>query len=226
MRLDGKPIRLRSNETGIAGDGWVIGDPGNPAVPARAAYNRFDVSGGGTGTAVVTLSRETFCPAGVRLPGNAVVRIGELGRGRDKQPAIVRQTASETLYVPACAVRTVALPTPSGPWRVEVAIGHVRPREGRPEGLGRRAPRARRAGLVRRRPAVARVSGGGDEVREARAEREPGERAGALGRLRERDRRPGEALRLRDEERPQHDAGEARRPQLGDDVLDRGTGAG
>ena len=44
--------------------------------------------------------------------------------------------------------------------------------------------------------------------------------AGALGRLRERDRRPGEALRLRDEEGPQHDAAEARLLQLGDDVGD------
>jgi hypothetical protein len=100
----------------------MVGDAGNPAVPARAAYNRFDVSGNGTGTAVVTLSRETFCPAGVRLPGNARVRIGELGRGPDKQPAIVRETASDTTYVPACGVRTVALPTPARPWRVEVAI--------------------------------------------------------------------------------------------------------
>ena len=60
VRLDGRPIRLRSNTTGIAGDGWIVGDPSDPSVPARAAYNRFDVSGGGTGTAVVTLSRETF----------------------------------------------------------------------------------------------------------------------------------------------------------------------
>jgi hypothetical protein len=134
VRLDGKPIRLRSNETGIAGDGWILGDPGNPAVPARAAYNRFDVSGGGTGTAVVTLSRQTFCPAGVRLPGNAVVRIGVLGRGSDKQPAIVRQTASESLYVPACAVRTVAMPTPSVPWRVEVATDTFVPAKVDPKG--------------------------------------------------------------------------------------------
>ncbi len=49
------------------------------------------------------------------------VRIGILGRGPDKQPAIVRQTASEAQYVPACATRTFALPTPNGPWRVEVA---------------------------------------------------------------------------------------------------------
>jgi hypothetical protein len=91
-------------------------------VPARAAYNRFDISGGGTGTAVVHLSRETFCPTGVHLRGLANVRIGVLGRGRDKQPAIVRETASDTQYVPGCASRTIVLPTPDRPWRVEVAI--------------------------------------------------------------------------------------------------------
>ena len=119
VRLDG-PIRLRANETGISADGWTVGVPSDPTVPARAAYNRFDVSEGGVGTAVVTLSRSTFCPAGVRLPGAARVRIGELGRGSDKQPAIARETASVTDYVPKCASRTVALPTPDGPWRVEV----------------------------------------------------------------------------------------------------------
>ncbi len=145
VRLDGEPIRLSSNETGIAGDGWILGDPGNPDVPARAAYNRFDVSGGGTGTAVVTLSRQTFCPAGVRLPGNALVRIGVLGRGKDKQPAIVRQTGSESLYVPACAERTVALPTPGVPWRVEVATQTFVPAKIDPKGSGseRRALGAR-----------------------------------------------------------------------------------
>ena len=134
VRLDGNPIRLRSNTTGIAGDGWMVGDPGNPEVPARAAYNRFDVSGGGTGTAVVTLSRQTFCPAGAHLPGEAVVRIGILGRGEDKQPAILRQTASDTQYVPACGFRTFVLPTPSAPWRVEVAIQTFVPSQVDPKG--------------------------------------------------------------------------------------------
>jgi hypothetical protein len=128
VKLDG-PIRLRSNTTGVAGDGWILGRAGDEPEPARAAYNRFDVSEGGTGTAVVTLSRETFCPAGVRLPGVARVRIGELGRGPDKQPAIARETASETLYVPGCAVRTVPLPTPRMPWRIEVEMEPFVPAE-------------------------------------------------------------------------------------------------
>ena len=112
----------------------MVGDPGNPEVPARAAYNRFDVSDGGTGTAVVTLSRQTFCPAGAHLPGEAVVRIGILGRGEDKQPAILRQTASDTQYVPACGFRTFVLPTPSAPWRVEVAIQTFVPSQVDPKG--------------------------------------------------------------------------------------------
>ncbi len=142
VRLDG-PIRLRANTTGVAGDGWIVGDPSNPSVPARAAYNRFDVSKGGTGRAVVTLSRETFCPEDVRLPGVARVRIGELGRGRDKQPAIARETGSETVYVPVCASRTIVLPTPTVPWRVEAEIETFVPAEVDPGSSERRALGAR-----------------------------------------------------------------------------------
>ena len=144
VRLNG-PIRLRANETGIAADGWSIGNAGDETVPARAAYNRFDVGAGGTGTVVVTLSRETFCPQDVRLPGVAHVRIGELGRGKDKQPAIVRETGAETTYVPGCAVRTVVFPTPSRPWRVEVDIETFVPAKIDPEHSGgeRRALGAR-----------------------------------------------------------------------------------
>jgi hypothetical protein len=152
VRLDG-PIRLRSNETGIAADGWVVGNAGDPSEPARAAHNQFDVSEGGTGNAVVTLSRETFgCgPSGVHLPGVARIRIGELGRGPDKQPAIARETGSETVYVPACARRTIVLPTPDGPWRAEVAIDTFVPAEVDPETSGseRRALGARVAFDVR-----------------------------------------------------------------------------
>ena len=142
VRLDG-PIRLRANRTGIAADGWTQGVTGDPTVPARAAYNRFDVSDGGLGTAVVRLSRETFCPAGVRLPGITTVRIGELGRGPDKQPAIARETDSEAIYVPKCASRTIALPTPDGPWRVEVETQTFVPAEVDPSSSERRALGAR-----------------------------------------------------------------------------------
>ena len=89
------------------------------------------------------LSRETFCPAGVRLPGITTVRIGELGRGADKQPAIARETESEAIYVPKCASRTIALPTPDGPWRVEVETQTFVPAEVDPSSSERRALGAR-----------------------------------------------------------------------------------
>ena len=128
VRLDGKPIRLRSNDTGVAADGWMIGLSPDPSV-AHAAHNQFDVSRGGTGNVVVTLSRAVFCPKGVRLAGVARVRVGDLVRGSDKQPAIGRVTGSETAYVPGCGTRTVVLPTPDGPWRAEVAIETFVPRD-------------------------------------------------------------------------------------------------
>ena len=128
VRLDGKPIRLRSNDTGVAADGWTLGLSPDPSV-AHAAHNQFDVSRGGTGNVVVTLSRQVFCPKGVRLRGVARVRVGDLVRGPDKQPAIGRVTGSQTAYVPGCGVRTVVLPTPDGPWRAEVAIETFVPRD-------------------------------------------------------------------------------------------------
>ena len=81
----------------------------------------------------------------------ARVRIGKLGRGPDKQPAIARETGSETVYVPACASRTIVLPTPDGPWRAEVAIDTFVPAEVDPERSGseRRALGARVAFDVR-----------------------------------------------------------------------------
>ena len=214
VRLDG-PIRLRSNETGIAADGWVVGNAGDPSEPARAAHNQFDVSEGGKGTLVVTLSRETFCPSGVRLPGVARVRIGELGRGPDKQPAIARETGSgdglrarvrEPGGRPPDARRAVAR---RGRDR------HVRAGRGRPGEERQRAPGARRSRHVRR-PSLANR---GDEVREARAEREPRERPCALERLQRAGRERGQPSRLRDEERPQLDAPEARGPEIRRHVL-------
>lgn len=104
-------FRLRSNQTGVEADGWMR---------SHAAYNRFDVSGDGPGLAVVRLSRETFCPKDIQLPGKITVRIGPIGVGQDKQPALARVTDSETKVVPACTVREIVLQAPPGPWRIEV----------------------------------------------------------------------------------------------------------
>ena len=135
VRLDGKPIRLRSNTTGIAGDGWILGDPGDPDVPARAAYNRFDVSDGGTGTAVVTLSRETFCPEGVRLPGDR--------RRADRRSSDAARTSSPRSCARPPPRRSTSRPAargrsrsrrPTVPWRVEVAIQTFVPAKVDPKG--------------------------------------------------------------------------------------------
>ncbi len=128
VRLNG-PIRLRSNVTGISADGWMVGDPGDERRTAEAAYNRFDVGGDGPGRAVVTLSHETSCYENTVLPGVVHVRIGPLGVGTDKEPAISRVTGEKTVYVPTCTTRTVSLPTPHGPWRVEVVSDTFIPNE-------------------------------------------------------------------------------------------------
>jgi hypothetical protein len=138
VRLDGKPIRLRSNETGVAADGWMIGLAPDPSV-AHAAHNQFDVTHGGTGTLRVFLSRQVFCPKGVHLPGVARVRIGPIVRGTDKQPAIGRVTGSETTYVPVCGSRPVLLATPTVPWRAEVSIETFVPKQVDPSSSDARA---------------------------------------------------------------------------------------
>ena len=119
VRLDGQPIRLRSNETGISRDGWIVCPGCEPGMPARAARNQFDVSHGGKGTLVVSLSRAHLLPEGRSSPRRGGVRIGPLVRGADKQPAIGRVTGSETVYVP---------PAASGPWCSAPPTGRGAPR--------------------------------------------------------------------------------------------------
>jgi hypothetical protein len=117
----GDEFRLRANQLGVFGDGWM---------GRSAAYNRFDVSEDGSGLARVSLSRETLCPKGVvDLPGLVRVRIGTIGVGPDKQPAIDRVTGTETVYLPACGTREVVFPAPREPWRIEVVADTVVPAE-------------------------------------------------------------------------------------------------
>jgi len=121
-RLDGKPIKLKEALIGRETDGWIIAARGKKT--ARAAYTRYDVSGDGPGFAVVKLTRVGWCPnPGRRGTGIATVRIGPVGIGPDKQPAIDRVTDTRTFRVPDCEANGVLLSAPSVPWRVEVAIG-------------------------------------------------------------------------------------------------------
>jgi hypothetical protein len=119
-RLSG-PIKLKEALIGRETDGWIIAPSGKKV--ARAAYTRYDVAGDGPGFAVVKLSRVGWCPRpGLRQVGKAIVRIGPVGIGSDKQPAISHVTDSKRFLVPDCKANGAVLDAPNVPWRVEVAI--------------------------------------------------------------------------------------------------------
>jgi hypothetical protein len=116
-RVDGQPLKLAAGITGVDHDGWITGTAEEKV--ARAAYNRFDVSGDGPGLAIVKLSREAWCTGG---RAQAVARIGPIGVGPDNQPAIERVTATRVDTVYDCKTTGISLPVPAGPWRVEVTV--------------------------------------------------------------------------------------------------------
>ena len=110
-RIEGQPLKLASGYTGLYADGWMAD---------AAAYTRYDVSRDGPGFAVVTLSRDRWCPHD--KPGKATVRIGPVGIGQDDQPAIAEVTQTKTDIVHACKAVGFSLAVPRGPWRIEVTI--------------------------------------------------------------------------------------------------------
>jgi hypothetical protein len=110
-RLDGQPLKLAAGTTGLYSDGWMAD---------KAAYTRYDVSRDGLGLAYVKLSRERWCPHD--KPGKATVRIGPVGIGPDKQPAIAQVTQTKTGIVHACVAIGFTFVPPSVPWRIEVTI--------------------------------------------------------------------------------------------------------
>jgi hypothetical protein len=118
-RIDGGPMKLAAAITGRETDGWVVGSSEDPV--ARASYTRYDVSRDGPGFAVVKLSRLGWCP---KPPSEtkAIVRIGTVGIGPDKQPAIDRTLETRNVVLHDCTTTGVAFGMPSVPWRVEVAI--------------------------------------------------------------------------------------------------------
>jgi hypothetical protein len=118
-RIDGRPIKLAAAVTGRENDGWVIGSSDDPV--ARASYTRYDVSRDARGFVVVKLSRLGWCPK-PRGQTRATVRIGTVGIGPDKQPAIARTLDTRRVVVMDCSTTGVAFGTPTEPWRVEVAI--------------------------------------------------------------------------------------------------------
>jgi hypothetical protein len=120
-RLDGKPIKLKEALIGRQSDGWMVAMSGEKV--ARASYTRYDVSGDGPGFGYANVSRENWCPRpGRRQTGRVVVRIGPVGIGADKQPAISRVTDTKTFLVPDCKANGILLKAPSVPWRMEISV--------------------------------------------------------------------------------------------------------
>jgi hypothetical protein len=109
--IHGRPLKLAAGYTDLYTDGWMAD---------KASYTRYDVSRDGPGLVVVKLSRERWCPHD--KPGKATVRIGTVGIGPDKQPAIERVTGTWTTTLHACIADGTTFAPPPGPWRVEVEI--------------------------------------------------------------------------------------------------------
>jgi hypothetical protein len=120
-RLDGSPIRLRDALIGRQSDGWMVAKSGEKV--ARASYTRYDVSRDGPGLAYVKVSRKNWCPRpGRRQTAGVVVRIGPVGIGPDKQPAIERVTDTKRFVVRDCTANGITLSPPGEPWRMEIAV--------------------------------------------------------------------------------------------------------
>lgn len=135
-RLDGKPMKLAAAITGQESDGWLIGRNGE--LVARGSYTRYDVSRDPSGYVTVYLSRNGWCPSPPRST-TATVRLGTVGIGPDKQPAIDTVLDTQTKPVDDCTRQGFLFGVPAEPWRVEVTIAPtVRPNDVDPTNSERR----------------------------------------------------------------------------------------
>ena len=119
LKID-RPLRLSSSPSGIEPDGWVTPPAGSDkGTPAVSAYNQFSTPGDKPGWIHLVVSRAGW--RGKDKPGNVVIKVGDLVRGPDKQPALgkVRQTLRWVVH----AGKTKNFYLPAGPkTRVEVKI--------------------------------------------------------------------------------------------------------
>ncbi len=100
---------VETGPTGVADDGWMGAD---------SAYNQVAPLPGQR-EAVLTLSRTAW--GGPDVPGHVSVRIGRL-RVVDGKPALGEVSAERTLTIHRKQLKTITLPLPSAPFRVEVHI--------------------------------------------------------------------------------------------------------
>lgn len=110
------PLRLRTAQTGVDGDGWVTCRE-RPCT-ATAAYSQFSTPGNARGYVQVAISRHGW--TGPNAPGKVTVRVGTLVTGGDNQPALGEVTATRTLDVKSGVKWVLTIPVPAGPFRVEV----------------------------------------------------------------------------------------------------------
>jgi hypothetical protein len=100
------PLRLRDFVTGQYADGWS---------GATSAYTHF-ASGERPGRVRIVVLRQTG------VPGQAIVRLGPIVIGDDKQPHIGRPVVVKRLKLPANGAKTLVLPAPGPHFRVEVNV--------------------------------------------------------------------------------------------------------
>jgi hypothetical protein len=111
-----KPLRLAHAQTGIEPDGWVVSPDG--IQPAKAAYSQFVVKR--PGFAKVIISRRGW--GGTDVPGHVTIRLGDLIKGKDKQPGMGKVLATRQFWIHSREQRTFLIPAPKGPFRVEVSV--------------------------------------------------------------------------------------------------------
>ena len=77
-------------------DGWVTPPLGSErGVPAFSAYNQFSTPAGKPGWIKIVVSRAGW--QGKDKPGNVEIKVGDLVRGADKQPALGKVRAGAAL---------------------------------------------------------------------------------------------------------------------------------
>lgn len=103
-------LRLRTALTGVEPDGWMGGS---------MSFSRYDTPPGIPGRVRIELSRPR-CGKDVR--STVTISLGRVGVGATGQPSINEPKNRAYGVLHSCQTKTFDLPTPPGPWRVEIAI--------------------------------------------------------------------------------------------------------
>ncbi|HEV8687540.1 MAG TPA: hypothetical protein VGQ84_09705 [Gaiellaceae bacterium] len=108
------PLRLQNAARGVSQDGWA---------EKQTDYSQFTTPGGQAGFAVVRVHRKAW--GGIDKPARVWIRVGELRRGKDKQPALGAVTASCTFTINRLEDRTFLLRTSRSPFHVDIRISRT-----------------------------------------------------------------------------------------------------